>query len=416
MSSEEVRRLISVVGLVAQLGGAVLLIALFFLLFRNASRRRYFLYWGRGWLSLALALTALVSLYLLLPASPAQRAVASPVLRLAYLCGKLAFFGLLAAGTAAYCSGLRLRGTARYWLAGLAAYALLAVALSGGVDRVFLWQCPVAVAALAYSSHRFLLLPPSRRSLGSRATGAFFAIMAAQWTVYFAAFAFLGRLDSFPAPLRVVVQYNAYFDLLVQVLLGYGMVVLLMEDSKREVDDAHAELAVAHDRLSRVSLYDALTGCLNRRAFLEQVALEGARASFGTVVMVDLDNLKVVNDTLGHAAGDELLRAAAEVLRHATRPVDRLFRWGGDEFLLLMPGARAEEVQPLLEERIGRLSRELRTEAHTPLLLSLGSADYQDAEGLEAAIRSADDAMYVQKALRKQGVAEFASEAGYRNG
>jgi diguanylate cyclase (GGDEF)-like protein len=139
------------------------------------------------------------------------------------------------------------------------------------------------------------------------------------------------------------------------------------------------------------------------------VALEGARASFGTVVMVDLDNLKTVNDTLGHAAGDELLRAAAEVLRHATRPMDRLFRWGGDEFLLLMPGARAEEVQPLLEERIGRLSSELRTEAPTPLLLSLGSADYADAEGLEAAIRHADDAMYVQKALRKQGVAEFAA-------
>lgn len=411
MSSEEVRRLISVVGLVAQLGGSVLLITLFFLLFHNASRRRYFLYWGRAWLSLALALSALMSLYLLLPEAPGPRAVAGPALRLVYLYGKLAFFGLLAAGTASYCSGLRLRGSTPYWLAGIAAYSLLAVALSGGLEHVFLWQCPVAMLALAYCSTRFLRLPPSRRSLGSRATGVFFAIMAVQWAVYLAAFAFLGRLASFPAPLRVVVQYNAYFDLLVQVLLGYGMVVLLMEDSKREVDDAHAELAVAHDRLRRVSLYDALTGCLNRRAFLEQVALEGARASFGTVVMVDLDNLKTVNDTLGHSAGDELLRAAAEVLRHATRPMDRLFRWGGDEFLLLMPGARAEEVQPLLEDRIGRLSRELRTEAPTPLLLSLGSADYADAEGLEAAIRHADDAMYVHKALRKQGVAEFASGA-----
>lgn len=402
MPSEEVRRLISVIGLLAQLGGALLLIALFFLLFQNASRRRYFLYWGRGWLVLAAALCALIVLYLQ-PIGPAAR-WAVPALQAVHQTGKLLFFGLLAAGTAAYCSGLRLRRATPYAVAAAAGYALVSVAAAGGdLGQVFVWQCPVAVAALAYCSSRFLALPPSRRSLGSRATGAFFAIMAAQWAAYFAAFAFSESFESLPGPVRMVVQYNAYFDLLVQVLLGYGMVVLLMEDAKREVDDAHAELAVAHDRLRRESLYDALTGCLNRRAFLEQVALEGARASFGAVVMVDLDNLKTVNDALGHAAGDDLLRAAAETLRHATRPVDRLFRWGGDEFLLLMPGARAGEVQPLLAERIGRLSRELRTGGSAPLLLSLGSADYDDADGLEAAIRRADDAMYAQKTLRKQG-------------
>lgn len=411
MPSEEVRRLISVIGLVAQLGGTVLLIALFFLLFHNASRRRYFLYWGRGWLALAVALCALLLRYALFPANAGAQGASARLLAGVYLYGKLVYFGLLAAGTAAYTSGLRLRGTTPYALAALGAYTAVAVALSTELPGVFLWQGPAAMAALAYSSVRFLRLPPSRRSLGSRATGVFFGIMAAQWAVYFAAFGLAEPIEALPAAVRVVVQYNAYFDLLVQVLLGYGMVVLLMEDAKREVDDAHAELAVAHDRLRRVSLYDALTGCLNRRAFLEQVALEGARASFGAVVMVDLDNLKTVNDTLGHAVGDELLRGAAETLRHATRPVDRLFRWGGDEFLLLMPGARADEVQPLLAERIGRLARELRMTEGVPLLLSLGSADYDDADGLEAAIREADDAMYAHKALRKRSYAEHPARA-----
>jgi len=406
MSSEEVRRLISVIGLLAQLGGAVLLVALFFLLFHNASRRRYFLYWGRGWLALAVGLSILVLRYRLLPGGIAQDPVAAPALHAGYLFAKVAYFALLAAGTAAYCSGLRLRGTTPYALAGLGAYTLFAVTVSPALDRTFLWQCAPAIAALAYSCFRFLRLPPSRRSLGSRATGTIFGIMSVQWAMYFVAFGFTDRFAALPAPVRLVVQFNPYFDLLAQVLLGYGMVVLLMEDAKREVDDAHAELAVAHDQLRRDSLYDALTGCLNRRAFVEQVALEGARASFGAVMMVDLDDLKTVNDTRGHAAGDDLLRTAADVLRRATRPSDRLFRWGGDEFLLLMPGALAVEVQPRLEERIGRLSREAHPEGAAPLRVSLGSADYADAEGLEAAIDAADRAMYAQKARRKQDLAE----------
>jgi diguanylate cyclase (GGDEF)-like protein len=400
MPSEAVRRLISLIGLLAQLGGALLLIALFALLFRNARRRRYFLYWGRAWLALAFALGALVVGHLLLPEYLTEHALVERGLHLAYQSGKLLYLALLVAGTAAYCSGFRPRRALPYAAAAIGGYALLSVAVSERLTGILLWQSIAAVAALAYCCVRFLRLPPSRRSLGSRAIGTGFGIMAAQWAVYVAAFGFSSQFAARSGPLALLVQYNAYFDLLFQVLLGYGMVVLLMEDAKREVDDAHAELAVAHDRLRRDALYDALTGCLNRRAFQEQVALAEARASFGTVVMVDLDNLKPVNDTLGHPAGDDLLRAAAEVLRQATRPKDRLFRWGGDEFLLLLPGARAGVVQPLLEQRIARLSRE--AEAPVRLHLSLGSADYDDAEGLDAAIRAADDAMYVQKALRKQ--------------
>src|ERR671929_1261361 len=99
----------------------------------------------------------------------------------------------------------------------------------------------------------------------------------------------------------VVVNFNTYFDLLLNIALGFGMVVLLMEDAKREVDDAQSELRVAHDQLRRAALYDTLTDSLNRRAYEQGVGLEMARGTFGTVVIADLDNLKAVNDAFGHA-------------------------------------------------------------------------------------------------------------------
>jgi diguanylate cyclase (GGDEF)-like protein len=202
---------------------------------------------------------------------------------------------------------------------------------------------------------------------------------------------------------RFVVQHNSYLDLLLQVLLGYGMVVVLLEDAKREADDAHAQLAVAHDELKRVALHDSLTGALNRRAWSEGTGLEVARASFGTAVMLDLDNLKTVNDRHGHAAGDELLRRVTQALRHAVRPSDRLFRWGGDEFLLLMPGARANDARRRVERVVADSNAGLEGGDDAPLRLqlSIGTAEFSGGEDLDAAVEHADAAMYEEKSQRR---------------
>jgi diguanylate cyclase (GGDEF) domain len=108
--------------------------------------------------------------------------------------------------------------------------------------------------------------------------------------------------------------------------------------------------------------------------------------------MLDMDNLKVVNDTGGHAAGDELLRRLAETLRHCVRPVDRVYRWGGDEFLLLFPAAPPEEVLPRVREAL-RVVPELEA--------SLGAARFLGSEDLPAAIKRADRAMYEEKARNR---------------
>jgi diguanylate cyclase (GGDEF)-like protein len=209
--------------------------------------------------------------------------------------------------------------------------------------------------------------------------------------LYALAFAFEG-VPAWRPPdgrLYVLLKYNSFFDLILQVLLGYGMVVLLMEDVGRENADARSQVAMAHDRLKQLSLYDALTGALNRRAYDEGAGLEALGGRFGTALMLDMDNLKTVNDTGGHAAGDELLRRLVETLRRCVRPLDRVYRWGGDEFLLLFPAAVPEDVVPRLRAAL---------QAVPELEVSVGAARFSGSEDLAAAIERADRAMYEEKA------------------
>src|SRR5690606_37259026 len=190
-----------------------------------------------------------------------------------------------------------------------------------------------------------LRLPPARRGVGTRVAGLSFAAGALLWTVYGAvSHAQPMAMDS---ALHVVVggivRYNRFADFFFTTALGLGMVVLLLEDAlgalaaaKQRADAANLELAAAHDRLRRVATTDALTGCLNRQGLQEWLdARPSAVDGQGAVLVLDMDNLKPVNDAHGHGAGDAMLRQLAAVLRGVARPSAALCRWGGDEVLLV---------------------------------------------------------------------------------
>lgn len=401
---------VSFLGVILQLSGELLLVLLFVLLRRYVVRRGYFGAWTLAWVCGAVAISALAFRYLVLPGvvGGTPGALTLAAFYTVYQVGKLGYLGLLVTGTAMYVTGSRLSGprTAVVWVA--LAYAVASVLWSGSdLNQMVVWQAPVAVVALGACSALLFTLPRSRRTLGSVGGGSAFAALALLWLLYGIAFAATGtpRFDGWA---QAVVQFNTYFDLMLNTALGFAMVLLLMEDAKREVDDAQAELRVAHDHLRRAALYDTLTDSLNRRAFSQGVGLEMARGTFGTVVIADLDNLKAVNDQHGHAAGDRLIRQCADILRSALRPYDRLYRWGGDEFLLVIPSARGEDVALRLNEVLGRVEPLGVGGAGTVLLeVSLGAADYTSAEDLEAAIQAADEEMYRNKHARKspeQGV------------
>jgi diguanylate cyclase (GGDEF)-like protein len=392
-------------GVVVQLIGGVLLVVLFALLRRYTLRRGYFTAWVWAWTSLTVAILALVSRYVLVDPAAAESDLSVRLLYVAYQTAKAVAFICFLRGTAMYVAGGRVRDLTRPGIfAGALAFGVASAFIAeAGLNELVIWQSLIAVPSLGYCASALLWLPPSRRSLGTVATGTGFGLLALLWLVYAGAFSVI--IGAPEGALRTAaigfVNFNSYYDLLINICLGYGMVVLLMEDAKREVDDAQAELRLAHDQFRRAALLDPLTDAWNRRAYTEGVSLEMVRATFGTAVLADVDNLKYVNDRFGHAVGDALLARCVDVLRHALRPYDKLYRWGGDEFLLLMPSARAMDVIERLQGAI-RDAEPLHVDGQrVHLEVSFGAADYPSGEELTAAINGADRAMYQEKARRK---------------
>jgi diguanylate cyclase (GGDEF)-like protein len=151
------------------------------------------------------------------------------------------------------------------------------------------------------------------------------------------------------------------------------------------------------DAAESAALSDALTCLGNRRAFDLAVEREEARcARFGHlagVMVLDLDGLKGVNDTWGHAAGDDLIRRAGDAIRATLRTADQAFRTGGDEFALLLPEVTEEGLDALCE----RLADALAADG---ISASIGSALRRPAGNLHAVAREADRAMYDRKRAR----------------
>jgi len=109
------------------------------------------------------------------------------------------------------------------------------------------------------------------------------------------------------------------------------------------IEKAHdfADIVSDKERLEHLASHDALTGCANRRSLLETLEREWDRARrYGlvlTALMIDLDHFKLVNDTQGHLAGDSVLRQVGELLRREVRSVDTVGRYGGEEFVVILP-------------------------------------------------------------------------------
>jgi diguanylate cyclase (GGDEF)-like protein len=121
------------------------------------------------------------------------------------------------------------------------------------------------------------------------------------------------------------------------------------------------------------------------------------------VAVVDLDALKLVNDTYGHPAGDAAIRAVARAIRQVVRADDLVFRWGGDEFLVVLFGVSEDETRRRLEGLEAMLDVVPVPGAPEPLAVtvSLGVASFAAVDGLERAVATADERMYRRKLTRR---------------
>jgi diguanylate cyclase (GGDEF)-like protein len=164
--------------------------------------------------------------------------------------------------------------------------------------------------------------------------------------------------------------------------------------------------ALAHDRLERLAAVDPLTDAYNRRFGLARLQEEYSRAVRAEgplgVLMLDLDHFKSVNDVYGHLVGDRVLRAVARACRRVIREGDVLIRYGGEEFLVLLPGAGAADVVEI-GERIRRAIGETSVQEgdqKIAVTVSLGGTTYGDAGSgsPEELVVRADEALYEAKA------------------
>ncbi len=176
-------------------------------------------------------------------------------------------------------------------------------------------------------------------------------------------------------------------------------------DALEELKAAREETEARNKALRQMAMHDVLTGGLNRRAFFEAVEPAFQAARHGgqrlTCIMVDVDHFKSFNDQYGHAVGDQVLKAVAQILHGGVRSGDVLCRYGGEEFCMLMPQTGVDEAERVAERLRATIestaAKGVRGAQGVQVTASFGIAEFDKHETYEELIRDADRALYVAK-------------------
>jgi diguanylate cyclase (GGDEF)-like protein len=159
--------------------------------------------------------------------------------------------------------------------------------------------------------------------------------------------------------------------------------------------------------LQHLASTDPLTGIANRRGGEKQIASEISRAKRERrplgCLLLDIDRFKAVNDTFGHQAGDQVLRDLSALLRRTVRAYDILVRWGGEEFLLVLPGIGVGPAR-MLGERLRAAVESLDTHGVGSITVSAGAAEFGDDYDLASTLRAADQRLYLAKSQGRNRV------------
>ena len=177
----------------------------------------------------------------------------------------------------------------------------------------------------------------------------------------------------------------------------------MLNNLEGEVVQRTSQLLSANEQLAEAATLDPLTGLLNRRGFTDQSEAEIQRflrtGREFSIVLGDIDNFKIVNDIHGHACGDHLLESLAKLLRERVREMDDVSRWGGEEFIILLPETNSDGAALLAEKlRASVQERDFDYKGRRlNITMTFGVASFLRGETLDSCIARADTALYQGK-------------------
>jgi len=244
-----------------------------------------------------------------------------------------------------------------------------------------------------------------------------------RWTfVILAAVAFVYCQTMLPSS---TAQYDMNSDVLamlfsVNAVMTAGLMYVLAALAHMRAASAGRVAAASAERAEYLANTDPLTGLSNRRPIMERLErLSASAASVYCVALADLDSFKALNDEFGHICGDRVLATLGERLRGHVRPTDSLGRWGGEEFVFVLPGARLVDALAMMERMrsiVGEHVVPCSGHSHH-VTVSIGVAERRPGAMSHRVIKHADDALYEAKLSGRNRVRAFepsseASESG----
>jgi diguanylate cyclase (GGDEF)-like protein/PAS domain S-box-containing protein len=178
---------------------------------------------------------------------------------------------------------------------------------------------------------------------------------------------------------------------------GFGQIVRDLTQERRREDALRLSEERTHV-LREQAMRDPLTGAFNRRYLLDYLrsSVDRSGTVAASLLAVDLDHFKEVNDQAGHDVGDAVLVAVARLAQKLSRDADRLFRVGGDEFLMYLPGVD-REAAAAIGDRLREAVQRARIPEQRPVTVSIGVAQLRPEDSVETWIQNADGAMYAAK-------------------
>jgi diguanylate cyclase (GGDEF)-like protein len=385
---------VSSLGLVVQTIGAGLLALIFLYLSRDRGNR-VLRAAGFGWLLLFLALLSLF---------------VSDRLALPLLYGKLPYqFFKLLYFVALIVAADRMEHESPLAKPMLSA-ALLGLPVSIGIfyfagNGSLAYAIHMGIGAVAWFCIATLIFRSRFQGLGRQFSGtlALMTLLVHLGYVVFFTLSAMHQDESYP-----FLAYTGFYDLFLEMFFGIGLIIWAMEDTERKLTTIHARASEDTQRSKRRVQIDPLTEAYNR-FFLDEIRpILMRETSGGSIVLIDLDGLKTINDREGHEEGDKAIWTVAQAIKKLIRGDDYLIRWGGDEFLVALPGMDEEVAKKrfyMLPAKIDEVRQSPRTSARSYkrfLAASVGVTPFSTRVPFDMAIEMADRVMYERKKAHKQ--------------